>query len=67
MFSCTWLLQWRIDGCNAIGRRSFLAQNSEMKIVSMVSVHCHEHRLASACHFPAADLYSMVNETAKAI
>jgi len=32
----------------------------EAKIVSMVSVHCHAHRLTSACYFPAADLYSMV-------
>jgi len=36
------------DGCNLTSRRNFLAGNSEAKIVSMVSVHCHAHRLASA-------------------
>ena len=55
------------DGCNVIGRRNFLAQKLEAKIVSMVSVHCHVHRLASACYFPAAHLYSVVYETANAL
>jgi len=45
---------------------NFLAQKLEAKIVSLVSVHCHAHRLVSACYYPAADLYSMVYETAKA-
>jgi len=54
------------DGCNVIGRHNFLAQKLEAKIVSMVSVYCHAHRLASACYYTAADLYSTVYETAKA-
>jgi len=45
---------------------NFLAQKLEAKIVSLVSVHCHAHRLVSACYYPAADLYSMVYGTAKA-
>ena len=36
------------DGCNVIGRHIFLAQKLETKIVSLVSVHCHSHRCASA-------------------
>jgi len=36
------------DGCNVIGRHNFLAQKLEAKIVSLVIVHCHAHRLASA-------------------
>ena len=31
------------DGCNVIGRNNFLAQKLEAKIVSLASVHCHEH------------------------
>jgi len=33
----------------------------------MVFVHCHAHRLTSACYYTAADLHSMVYETAKAL
>ena len=55
------------DGCNVIGRHNFLAQKLEAKIVSLVSVHCHAHRCASACYYTAADLYSMVYEAAKAL
>jgi len=36
-------------------------------IVSLVSVHCRGHRLASASYYTAADLYSMVYETVKAL
>jgi len=32
----------------------------------LVAVHCHAHRLDPFCYFPAADLYSIVYETAKA-
>jgi len=39
----------------------------EAKIVSLVSVHCHGHRLASASYYTVADLYSTVYETAKAL
>ena len=46
------------DGYNIIGWHNFLAQMVEAKIASMVSVRCHAQRLASACYFPAADLYS---------
>jgi len=55
------------DGCNVVGRHNFLAQKLEAKMVSMVSVHCHAHRLASACYYTAVDLYSMVYENAKAL
>jgi len=55
------------DGCIVIGPHNFLAQNLEAKLVSMASVHCHAHRLASACYFLDVDLYSMVYETAKAL
>jgi len=55
------------DGCNLISRHKFLAQNLEVKIASMVSVHCHAHRLASTCYFPDAGLYIMVYETVKAL
>jgi len=48
------------DGCNVIGRHNFLAQKLEAKIVSLACVDCHAHRLA-------ADLYSIVYETAKAL
>jgi len=54
------------DGCNVIGRHNFLAQKLEVKYVSLVSVHCHVHRHAFAFYYAAADLYSMVYETAKA-
>jgi len=63
IFSCTWLLQQTA----AIGRHCFLAQKLEGKIVSVVSVHCIAHRVASACFYAAADLYSMVCENAKAL
>jgi len=33
-------------GCNVIGRRNFLAQKLEAKTVSLVCVHCYEHRFA---------------------
>jgi len=33
--------------CNVISRNNFLAQKLEAKIVSLGSVHCHAHRLAS--------------------
>jgi len=55
------------DGCNVIGRHNLLPQDLEAKIVGMMSVHCHAHRLAPACYLPAADLYSMVHDTAKAL
>jgi len=55
------------DGCNVIGRHNFLPQKSEAKIVSLVSVHRHAHRFALASITTAADLYSMVYETAKAL
>jgi len=58
---------WLSPCCNVMGPHNFLAQNLEAKIVSMVSVQCHAHRLASACYFPAAYLYNMVYETAKAL
>ena len=53
------------DGCNVIGRHNFLVQKLEGKIVSLVSVHCHAHRCASASYYTAADLYSMVYELRK--
>jgi len=39
----------------------------ETKIIRMVSVHCHAHRLVLACYYAAADLCSLVYETAKAL
>ena len=42
------------DGCNVVGRHIFLAQRLEAKSVSLVSVHCHAHRLASASYCTAA-------------
>ena len=54
------------DSCNVIGRHNFLAQKLEAKIVSLVSVHCHAHRFGLN-YYTAADLYSMVYETAKAL
>jgi len=42
-----------------IGRHNSLAQNLEAEIIRIVSVHCHAHRLASACSCTAADLYSV--------
>ena len=55
------------DGCNVIDRHIFLAQKLEAKTVSLVSVHCHAHRRASASYCTAAYLYSMVYATAKAL
>ena len=34
------------DGCNVTGWLNFLAQKLEAKIVCLVTVHCHAHRLA---------------------
>jgi len=45
----------------------FMAHKLVAKIVSLISVLCHAHRLASASYYTAADLYNMVNETAKAL
>jgi len=42
-------------------------QNLEAKTVSMVSMHCQAHRLASACYYTAADLCSTLYEITKAI
>ena len=39
----------------------------ERKIVSLLPVHGHAHRFASASYYTAADLYSMLYETAKAL
>jgi len=59
------------NGCNVvaynIGRHIVLAQKLEAKSVSLVSVQCHVLRLASASYYTAADLYSMVYETARAL
>jgi len=55
------------DGCNVMGRHNFLGRKLEAKIVNFVSVHCHAHSLASVSYYTAADLYSMVYETAKAL
>ena len=55
------------DGCNVTGRHIFLAQKLEAKIVSLVSVHCHAHRLASASYYAVADLCSIMYETTKAL
>jgi len=54
-------------GCNVMKRHNFLAQKLEAKIVHLVSVHCHAHRFTLASYYTAADLYSMVYETAKAL
>jgi len=54
------------DSCSVIGPHNFLAQKLEAKIVSLVSVHCHAHRFGLN-YYTAADLYSMVYETAKAL
>ena len=54
-------------GCKVIRRHNFLAQKLEGNMVSMVSVHCHVHRLASASHYTSVGLFSMVYETAKAL
>jgi len=40
-------------------------QQLEAKITRMVSVHCNAYRLTSTCYYTAAELYSMVYETAK--
>ena len=58
MSSCRWLLQQ--TACNVIGRLNFVAQKLEAKIESLVTVHCHAHRLALASCYTAADLYSIV-------
>jgi len=55
------------DGCNVIGRHNFLEQKLEAKIVSLVSVQCHAHGFVLASYYTAADLYSLVYETAKAL
>ena len=55
------------DSCNVIGRYNFLAQKLEGKIVNLVSVNCHAHRLALASYYTAAVLCRMVYETAKAL
>jgi len=55
------------DSCNVISRHNFLAQKLEEEIVRMVPVHCHSHRFALASYCIAADLYSMVCETAKTL
>jgi len=44
-----------------------MAQKLEAKIVSLVSVHCHAHRLSSAYNYTAAELYSKVYKIAKAL
>jgi len=65
MFSCKWLLQQ--TSANVTGPHNFLAQKLEAKAESMIFVHCHAHRLGSACYFSTADLYGMAYETAKAL
>jgi len=50
-----------------IGRHNSLAQKLEAEIIRMASLRCHAHRLASACCYTAADLYSTEDETAKAL
>jgi len=50
-----------------IGRHNSLVQKLEREIIRMVPVHCRTHRLSSVSYFTAADLYSMVYETAKAL
>jgi len=42
-----------------IGQDNSLAQKLEAEILRMVSVRCHAHRLASACCYTAAYLYSV--------
>ena len=54
------------DGCNVIGPHNFLAPKLQAKIVRLVSVHRHAHRFGLS-YYTAADLYSMVYETAKAL
>jgi len=65
MFSCPWPLQQ--TAAMLKGGHIFLAQKLEAKIASLVFVHCHAHRLASASCYTAADLYSKVCETAKGL
>ena len=56
------------DGFNVTtGRHNFAAQKLEVKIVSLVSLHSHVHRFASASCYTATCVYSMVYETAKAL
>ena len=38
------------DDCNVVGRHIFLAQKLEAKLVSLISVFCHAHRLPSASY-----------------
>jgi len=53
------------DDCRVTGRHIFSGAEVVGKNLKYgVSVHCHAHHLASACYFPAADLYSMVYEIA---
>jgi len=48
------------DGAAAMtGRHNSLAQKLKTKIGTMVSVHCHAHRLALACCDTVADLYAV--------
>jgi len=42
-----------------IGWHNSLQQNLEAEIMRIASVHCHAHRLNSACCYTAADLYSV--------
>ena len=55
------------DGCNVIGRHNFAAQKLKVKIVSLVYVHSHVYRFALASCYSAAELYSLVYETVKAL
>jgi len=45
------------DGCNVIMPTQFSGADVGSEIISTVSVHCHAHRLASACDYTAAYLY----------
>jgi len=65
MFSRTWPLQQ--TAATSKDDTIIMAQKLEAKILSLVSVHCHAHRLASASYYTAADFYSMVYATAKAL
>ena len=42
-----------------IDRHNSLAQKLEAEIIRIPSVHCHVHRLASACCCVSADLYNV--------
>jgi len=54
-------------GCSVSDRHNSLAWMLEAEIVTMVYVYCYAHRLASACCYTAADLYSMGYENVKAL